>query len=458
MAFMRLGTAITLAAATIFATGEASTAHALSLAQGQAHSETIPGPRDCFWRRGPFGADPYINMAYPDANVYYWAGVFSVPEGAELTLEGAYPDSRYMSFVSYTATGQPIESLPDFLINPSQGENPFIQGASRTGDEDRYAVAIRNTAPEQVRDVGSRAATGPTNILHAPADEPGGPQTILYRIYLPDAGTAPAGGVALPQPVLTLASGETVRGAQACQALRTRQPVMMASGAASITPAQYRALITQPNRPDTWPAQSPAEWYIQLDRESLLGIYTGQIHEDARRSEGGFYPNPDNFYIRTIVNRKHGPVFLVRAKAPSTPNTVNGDAQMGEGQLRYWSICSNQSFVNTRVNDCLFDEEIPVDPRGFFTVVISREEDRPRNARPECGLSWLPMADDGDGMFDEDVTVVQIRHMLGADDFTNSIERVDRQDDLQSTLGPYMPRTQYLQTNQVEALFPCPAR
>jgi hypothetical protein len=454
MALRSLGIVIALTALTSCSDGQASSG---PVQQVSAIDETIPGPRDCFWRRGPFGADPYINIAYPDANVFYWAGVFSVPEGARLQLEGEFPASRYMSFVSYTTAGHPIESLPDFLINADQGENPFIEDAARSGDMNQYSIEVRSSEPETVRDIGSREANGPTNALHAPADEAGGPQTILYRIYLPDDGTAPTGDVGLPQPVLTLASGDTLHGPEACQALRTRQPAVMASGAASITPAQYRALITQPNRPDTWPAQSPAEWFIQLDRESLLGIYTGQINEDARRSEGGFYPNPDNFYIRTIVNRKHGPVFLVRAKAPTTPATFNSETRMGEGQLRYWSICSNQSFVNTRVNDCLFDEEIPLDPRGFFTVVISREEDRPRNARPDCGLSWLPMADDGDGMFDEDVTIVQIRHMLGADDFANSIERVERQDDLESVLGPYMPRTQYLQTNQVEALFPCPA-
>jgi len=38
--------------------------------------------------------------------------------------------------------------------------------------------------------------------------------------------------------------------------------------------------------------------------------------------------------------------------------------------------------------------------------------DRPRNAYPECGIGWLPMADDGDGSFDEDVTIIQIRNML----------------------------------------------
>lgn len=57
----------------------------------------IPGPRNCFWLRGPHSGDPYINLAYPDANVFYWAGIFTIPEGANLQLEGEYPHSRYMS-------------------------------------------------------------------------------------------------------------------------------------------------------------------------------------------------------------------------------------------------------------------------------------------------------------------------------------------------------------------------
>ena len=125
-------------------------------------------------------------------------------------------------------------------------------------------------------------------------------------------------------------------------------------------------------------------------------------------------------------------------------------------EVRYWSLCSNQSFVNTRVNDCLFDEEVPVDRNGFYTIAISRIEDRPRNAVNECGIAWLPMADDGDGMFDEDVTIIQFRHLLPSEDFQHSIQKVQRQDQLRSVMGPYMPRARYFMPNQVETFFPCP--
>ena len=58
--------------------------------------QPIPGPGTCFWRRGPASKDPYINIAYPDAGVYYWNATFTVPEGARLYLEGIFPYSRYM--------------------------------------------------------------------------------------------------------------------------------------------------------------------------------------------------------------------------------------------------------------------------------------------------------------------------------------------------------------------------
>ncbi len=415
----------------------------------------IPGPRSCFWRYGPHSADPYINLAYPDSSVFYWAAVFSMPAGARLELSGDFAHARYQSFISYDERGRPIESLADYLIEPDAGSsNPYLSSSNRNAEGRSYSVALINAAPAVERAIGEYNRDAASNVLHAPAYADG-QQAVIYRIYLPDEGKWPSGGVPLPSPTVTLADGSVLSGQDACGVLKTRQRLQVTADAVGIPPIQYRELISQPDKPDTWPAEIPAKWYIQLDRASLLGIYTGDINDDARRSEGGFYPNLDNHYIRTIVNRKHGKVFMVRGKMPQTPSTFGGDDYMEEGDMRYWSICSNQGFANTRVNDCLFDEEIPLDENGFYTVMISRASDRPRNAIRECGIAWLPMADDGDGMFDDDVTVVQIRQMLAAPEFENAIKRVRKQSELEAVLGPYMPRTRYLQPNQVETFFVC---
>jgi hypothetical protein len=110
--------------------------------------DPIPGPRTCFWSRGPASADPYINIAYPDAATYYWAAVFTVPKGARLHLEGSYPHSRYMSFISYNAAGVPIESVADYLIKPNAGAaNPFLTDSDRQATNRGYRLEVVNAPP-----------------------------------------------------------------------------------------------------------------------------------------------------------------------------------------------------------------------------------------------------------------------------------------------------------------------
>ena len=411
----------------------------------------ILGPRDCFWARGPFSADPYINVAYPDSNVYYWAAAFSMPEDSILEIKGDYPYSRYMSFFSYNERGKPIGSLTDFQIQ-SEATNPFIPGNQRSDFSRSYSIEVLNENPSA--NISENIDNFNGNILFAPEYNKN-QQLIVYRIYLPDKDIDITGGVKLPQPMLTLSDGTKLEGKQTCEALNASQPLQVSFDALGIPPNEYRELISQPDKPDTWPAHNPPKWFIQLDRKSLIGMYTGEIDPNAPRSEGGFYPNLDNQYIRSILNRKHGKVLIVRGKAPTTPKTYFESSSTKEVNLRYWSLCSNQSFVNTRVNDCLHDEEIPIDKNGFYTIAISREEDRPRNAVNECGIAWLPMADDGDGMFDDDVTIIQFRHLLPSNSFEHSIQKVKRQDQLEEIMGPYMPKARYLMPNQVETFFPC---
>ena len=413
--------------------------------------ETIPGPRDCFWARGPFSADPYINVAYPDANVYYWATAFTTPEGSTLEIEGDYPYSRYVSFFSYNGRGKPIGSLTDYQIT-SKSTNPFIAGNQRSNTYRSYNINVQNLDPRKINT--DEELDKVNNILYTPEYKKN-QQLIVYRIYLPNKNTEPTGGVKLPQPVLTLSDGTKLIGKEACNALNSSQLLQLSLDALGTPPDEYIKLINQPGKPDTWPSHNPTKWFIQLDRKSLIGMYTGDIDPNAPRSEGGFYPNLDNDYIRTIINRKHGKVLIVRGKAPTTPKTYNGESIAEETELRYWSFCSDQSFVNTRVNDCLFDQEIPVNKNGFYTIAISRAEDRPRNAIKECGMAWLPMADDGDGMFDDDVTIIKLRHMLPSKDFKHAIQRVMKQDQLETVMGPYMPKAKYLMSNQVETFFPC---
>jgi hypothetical protein len=421
--------------------------------------DPIPGPRTCFWSRGPASADPYINIAYPDAATYYWAAVFTVPKGARLHLEGSYPHSRYMSFISYNAAGVPIESVADYLIKPNAGAaNPFLTDSDRQATNRGYRLEVVNAPPPPNQPIGMNLKGQFREQLHTPSYGPApGQQVILYRIYVGDKGSDETGDAGLPLPVLTMADGKVLRGTEACQSLRTRQPLQLDPAAMAVPMEKYHDMLQAAKKlGPIYPATNPPTWYQQLDREALYAIYYGTPPKsDARKSEGGFYPNLDNQYIRAILNRKLGKVFVLRAKAPTTPRTFNGDAKMSDGDLRYWSWCSNQGFANTRVNACVYDEKVPVGPDGYYTLVVSRAADRPRNATPQCGVAWLPMADDGDGAVDEDVTVLQLRHMLGTGDFKHAVQGVKNQGSMAQDMGEYFPRGRYLTTSAFETAVPC---
>lgn len=424
-----------------------------------AGKDPIPGPRSCFWARGPASADPYINIAYPDASTFYWAAAFTLPPGAKLHLEGQFPHARYMSFISYNAAGVPIESVADYLIKPNDGAvNPFLAGADRASAQRGYRLEVVDAPPPPNQPVGMNLKGQVRERLHTPKYGPApGQQAILYRIYVTDKGTDETGTAGLPVPVLTMPDGRVLRGAETCQALRTRQPLQLDPAAMAVPMAKYQELLAAAKTMGpTFPATNPPTFYQQLDREALYGIYLGTPPKaDARKSEGGFYPNLDNQYIRTILNRKLGKVFVLRAKAPTTPKTYQGDAKMGDGELRYWSWCSNQGFANTRVNACVHDERIPVGPDGYYTLVVSRAADRPRNAIAQCGIAWLPMADDGDGAGDEDVTVLQLRHMLGTGEFKHAVQGVQNHGSIATDMGDYYPRGRYLTTSAFETAVPC---
>ncbi|WP_050906386.1 hypothetical protein [Vibrio campbellii] len=418
--------------------------------------EGIPGERTCFFRYGPVSADPYINVAYPDAAVKYWGAAFTVPEGAKLRLEGQFPHSRYMSLISYDDQGRPVQSLPDYMIKPNKSSvNPFRKGNQRDSVFRSYQVKVLDSEPQSDYTAGQMREGFETDALHTPKSA-SNQQVLIYRIYAKDENTDGTGNTALPEPVVTLASGKELRGPEACDALSSSQPLKAQLNALGIPVEKYRKLVTQPNKPAGFPATNPATWHIQLDRESLLGIYTGKINPEARRSSGGFYPNLDNNYIRTVVNRKHGPVFVLRAKAPTAPKTFHGNKEMEGGEVRYWSVCSNKGFAVTKVNDCLYDEHIPVDKDGYYTIAVSRASDRPRNAFAQCGIGWLPMADDGDGIIDEDASIVQIRHMLASPKFKHAIQNIQQDKDIAPVMKEYYPRTFYTTTNNFELMFPCP--
>lgn len=332
-----------------------------------------------------------------------------------------------------------------------------------------------------------------------------GLELLVYRVYVPDSGFDLTGNVGLPRPKLTLADGSVLTAQAACDALDSesrdyqarkgnpavtrlpdpsallvdderysalRYPDRLKEGqqvAVYPPPGQPGAPLNQTARKVANPAAFPAsfeptqdrdrrstEWRAQYNRRYLLQLWTGDEATGAENSPqrvgGGFFPNIHNNYVRTALHRTFGKVAVIRGTLPTAPATRDHQPVMGTGEVRYVSMCMNESVKTTRVMDCVFDEEIPTDAQRRYTVVTSRAADRPANARFECGVAWIEWSATGDGFKDPDFGWFQIRNMLPDVDFNHAVQNTRVPGDEIAAMGDYLPNVEYMSSEAFAAL------
>jgi hypothetical protein len=90
--------------------------------------------------------------------------------------------------------------------------------------------------------------------------------------------------------------------------------------------------------------------------------------------------------------------------------------------------------------------QVPLDDDGFYTIVVSRPEDRPKNATHENGITWIDWGP-GEGLDDprdrKDWGMVIMRFMACATDWDHSPANVTEPGHEQATMGPYYPTGYY---------------
>jgi hypothetical protein len=399
-----------------------------------------PAVQSCFWI-GPFTTRRY-NNAFPDSGAAYWTARYTTPPGATLRLEGRFAHARYQSLSSYgSATKGAVDSLNDVSTHPDRDSmNPYRPGAERTGTRRSYTVTV-STAPPPA-DASQR---GP-NTLYAGAGRPD--QELIYRLYVPDRGRDVTGGVGLPVPVLTLADGTVVRGAGLCSTVGSTGNVLESS---RMPLDLYLSLRDQPGKPPTFPAQDPPKFGAYYSTAYTVScIYQGICDPNPVRS-GGQYSNLDNRYVGAYLNREFGPVLVLTGKMPRTPRTHGGEQRMGKGQLRYWSMCQNESLYTTAGAGCLYDEQVPLTKHRRYTIVTSPRADRPRNARRRCGVGFIPWPANGDGAGHLDDALLLLRNMLPSPSFHRAIQDTKVPGDEQAVMGPYLPSGAYMTKARFEA-------
>ncbi|MDP3856257.1 MAG: hypothetical protein Q8Q73_00700 [Stagnimonas sp.] len=402
--------------------------------------------RDCGWL---LRSDPnLLNILYPDRAATYWVALLPIPAGGELWLEGRYPHARYASFNLYNPRLEPIDALADVELAPEPGSaQPFAVGARRDADPRDYRVRVISAVPPA--DPAERAPN--TLYSYAAVGEQRLPSPLavaIYRVYVEDAGYDISGGVGLPQLAVALPGGVVLRGSAACSALEQLPPVPAAEALNGLDPA----VETQPNLA----AAAELRWLKffdlassqshRLDAVPVLGpLLSGALGQSTANS-GGFASNVHNSYMTASLSQTLGEVGVIEGRFPSAPRTRDGDAVMGDGQLRYWSLCSNE--VNSqRYVDCLYDEQVQRVQGDRAIIVVSRDQDRPANAIAACGVNWLNW-----GPFSNSLLIY--RHMLPRPDFAQAIQQVPGPSGAheREVMGDYYPEGRHFSRAAFEAL------
>jgi hypothetical protein len=407
---------------------------------------------------------------WPDMQSTYFIGQLALPAGATLTLQGAYPHARYFQFALYRAednTFVAVDALSGQETAPDSGStNPFLVGADRRAEPRDFTLRVLAADPP---DPPSREK----NTLYAGAA--GGTLQAVIREYLSDQGSDGAGwGPSDSPPVghgmmtyeATLADGTTLSETDVVERLArpmeraTKQP---------ITTSEWEDLVHARNNdptldPATAPARKDPKWEkFWTLKYSVVGAFKtpeerAKIPYQGAMEGGG---DPSTQYLITYLSRKFGPVYVMHGTMPTFPNTYSGGDGRGlkvmpDAQTQYWSLVSCEAAPSGRIVDGIADMQVPLDRDGDYTIVVSRPEDRPKNATLENGVGWVEWSPRGEGIDSPsnraDFGMLMLRMMANNPDWAERPDNVTKPGMEESVMGSYYPRGAYMTKEAFEAI------
>ena len=368
----------------------------------------------------------------PDNHVTYIKLIFIAPFNSKLLIEGDFPHSRFMDYQilepfdpqnpTTSGLGAPEVPIVDVDIEPDPGHtNPFRPGADRQAQKRHYQVIFDLKAGNAV-ELNPKAMVAP--MYRAPGNtRVGGPfaysgphgngsliaSVLWLRYYAPDHGVGSLGGVELPKALLKLKTGE---------AFWLQCDFSLAAGRQNTAVPGYH---TPPEEPkeligsgvgwfkmfgfwltfadgNGYPLAQP--WWLLP--KNWVGDYIQSI-DACYHNRGPNIPPLGNYetsasgmnyntYLFRVMSLGENKVYALTGELPETPRTRDGELFATNGEARYWSICHTGNGEDGKypslLYGCLMDDEILADSRNKYIISYSRRDERPWNAKPECGVTW----------------------------------------------------------------------
>ena len=409
---------------------------------------------------------------YPDGGSTYFVGNFKMPEHSTLTIKGQYGHERYFSYTVANQLGGGQLGGGDFLRDdeivpdPDGSANPFLPGVPRDVTSRNYTLTV-------VQGKAPTPSERPPNTLYTGSDSYQARIHLALRNYIADAGYDGTGnvkleaaeGYGLPEVILNLPDKAHLTGERMAKVVQASK----AKEVAGYTAEEWLRLVEESWDPINAPAVSaPVFQRFWNTAYSITGGFVldpiARVLEYPATNEGGLAANPDTIYLIAPFSLTFGRVVVIRGKMPTFPRTRHHQKLLTPGQVRYWSLTTGASPPSGVGWMTVFDEEIPLDEDGYYTVVMSWPEDRPKNAIPEKGVKWIDFGG-GEGHYIGArawVNFVYIRYMncLKHEEWPHSPANIPRPRLEEPTpmdamvMGEYFPRARYMSKEAFEKLGP----
>jgi hypothetical protein len=99
--------------------------------------------------------------------------------------------------------------------------------------------------------------------------------------------------------------------------------------------------------------------------------------------------------------------------------------------------------------------QIPLDENGYYTIVVSRKEDRPSNATLENGIAWLEWSPRGEGLHHPqnrmDYGMLMLRIMANNPNWEERPDNIVKPGTEAEIMGDYYPVGEYTDKKTFEA-------
>lgn len=284
-------------------------------------------------------------------------GFVEVPEGGKVVFKGQYLRCRYFAFHPSDFDTNTLPTLVDEDIVPDSGSvNPFCQ-ATEVNSAQYFTAQLTFNEPPAVPEPNTMYAGKKRDGESNPA------VFLLLRTTDSVLGAMPPNSTGVPLPSLTVydADGNIVQTFEKCDPYPPGTDLPYETTRfASLPIPDHRTIVA----PEAFNTRS--NWGLPYD----------------------ILASDDILYLNAPYTRRLGDVLVVRGKALTTANPPEVPVYAPGLQIRGFTL-TNYNFWAGICNDALVDQQLLLDENGYYTVVLSTQENRPANAQDDKGVNWM---------------------------------------------------------------------